>query len=231
MRLPVVLGGVLASILVAFSAEASPVVINGDFEATGSYPGWYTSMTAVNTPGWTIGSAGPFPIIASNVGCGGTYGAGNVGCDFAVLGGGEVGGAGFISQTAAGFTVGGSYILSWLQASEFVASDIVNVQIIGAATLSQDFQTAPYNPTTLWDNWQAEAFPFIADATSLTFRFAGRGSSYGACIAATDSCDPGVDAISLSDARSGPAVPEPMTILLVGSGLVGVAHRRRLRSS
>jgi hypothetical protein len=226
MRVPIALASALLLGLGAVSAEATPLIINGGFEAVGTYPGWFTSMTAANAPGWTIGASSEFPIIASNTGCGGTYGAGNQGCNFAVLGGGETGGTGFISQTLAGFVIGDSYVLNWLQASEYVAHDIMNVQIIGASTLSQNFQTNPYTAPTLWDNWTAEAFPFVASAASLTFRFAGTGSTYNNCVAGTDSCDVGLDAVSVAS-RNGAPVPEPMTMLLVGSGLVGVALRRR----
>jgi hypothetical protein len=197
-------------------AHSAPIFVNGDLEA-GLSSGW-DSMNAINTPGWTIttGTSAFFPALNLNISCGGPFGNNNQGCQFASLGGprDEPGGGSVLAQTISGFTVGSSYDLSWLQSSEF-EGNWVNASIIGAGVLSQDFLSNPYpGGVQFWFGWQTMTFPFVADATTLTFQFhsaLNRGFF----------SEPGIDDFKITALQQ--TVPEPSTILLLGSGLLGLA--------
>jgi hypothetical protein len=203
-------------------ADASPVFISPSFEAGLSTGGW-DPVTATNTPGWTANhdGSGFFPALNRNQSCAGPYGNNNDACQFVTLGAIEEAGSGlttWIEQTLSGFTVGNSYMLSWLQSSEYTDTGIVMASIIGAGTQSQNFSSVPYpGGSQFWFTWQPETYTFIADATALTFRF--QDGSGGA------SHEPGIDKIGLADV--GGQVPEPASLFLLGSGLLTLVARRR----
>ena len=175
-------------------------------------------MNATNTPGWSIttGTSGFFPALNLNQACGGPFGNNNQGCQFATLGGpgDEPGGGSALAQTLSGFTVGNSYVLSWLQSSEFTEGDWVNASIIGAGVLSQDFNSNPYpGGGQFWFGWQTMTFPYVADAATLTFQF-HRAETRGFF------SEPGIDAFGIADASQ--PIPEPSTSLLLAAGLAGI---------
>jgi len=208
----------------AVPTQAAPIFVNGNFEA-GVSAGW-VSMNATNTPGWTIttGTSNFFPALNLNQASGGPYGDNNEGRQFATLGAlrDEPGGGSALAQTLSGFIDGGSYVLSWLQSSEFTEGDWVKATITGDGVLSQDFYSNPYpGGSQFWEGWQTMLFPFVADNTTLTFQFR----------AATNQgffSEPGIDAFGIADAQQ--PIPEPATLALLGIGLAGLGALRRRKA-
>jgi hypothetical protein len=208
----ITLGTCVAVLLLVSGAMATPSFVNGGFEA-GVSTGW-DLMNSTNTPGWTInyGVGTAFPRLNLNQSCGGPYGNNNQGCQFATIGAIEDGGTSSLQQTVPGFIPGQTYTLHWLQSSEYVDSDVLNVSFLsGSSTASADFASNPYpGGSQFWYSWQAFSYNFVATNTSVTFLFHSYGTNY----------EPGVDAFSIT---GGTATPEPGTLILVGSGVLGLA--------
>jgi hypothetical protein len=184
------------AVLGAGSAQAN-LVTNGSFE-TG------------DTTGWTVDAA------SSGYGLnpfGTTYGSGMDGSSWAWLAGYELGRE--FSQTVTGLSVGTTYALTFIMASEYSNSDQINVSVNGGA---DSLFTAPPDTGGFWNNWVTKELDFVATSTSATIEF----DSYGLN---TSGYDVGIDKVALN--AIGQAVPEPATLLLVGTGLFGFAARRR----
>jgi hypothetical protein len=201
-------------------AQAAITFVNGGFEA-GTSAGW-DLMDNTNTPGWTIiyGTSGSFPRLNLNQANGGPYGNNNDGKQFATIGGIEDGGTSALEQAVSGFTPGKTYTLTWLQSSEFTASDTLQVSFVsGSSTPSQIFSSVPYPGGGLyWDTWQTETMKFVADAATVDFHFQS----------AFDPNNPtyevGVDNFQISS-----GVPESSTwaLMLLGfAGLGFVGYRK-----
>ena len=200
-------------------ASPAPTFVNGDFEG-GASTGW-DLMTATNTPGWTIlyGAGTVFPRLNLNQSCGGPYGNNNQGCQFATLGGIEDGGTSALEQTVSGFVPGATYTLNWIQSSEFVTMDGLQVSFVaGSGTASQTFYSNAYpGGSQFWYGWQPFSMNFVPTAGSVTFHFNSFGTNY----------EVGIDNFTIS---GGPTVPEPGTLVMFGSGILGLAGllRRKL---
>ncbi len=133
------------------------------------------------------------------------------------------------SASLTGFTIGSSYKLGFSQSSEIDSNsgrfdDIVNVQINGAGSLSQDFSAISVaQPGRNWADWLDQSMTFTADATNLTFRFQGVPSN---CAGPRCDIESGIDNMSIEALDAG-TIPEPNTIALFGLGLFGFLLFRR----
>ncbi len=200
------------------AASAAPAFANHSFE-DGVSTGW-DLMTATNTPGWTIlyGNGAVFPRLNLNQASGGPYGNNNDGRQFATLGGTEDNATSALEQSVGGFTSGQKYTLTWIQASEFTANDLLDVSFLGgSATGGGSFGAGPYpGGSAYWTSWKMMSMTFTANQAVVDFHFQGdSGSQY----------EVGVDNFQISGAN----VPEPTiwALMIGGFGLAGLALRRR----
>ena len=177
---------------------------NGSFE-TGDLTGW-TSNTG--------DGLNPF---------GTTYGAGMDGTYWHWLAGYETNIA--TSQTLSGLSVGTTYAVTFIMASEYVNSDQLRVSVNGGP--GTIFTAPPYIPGGgpnggFWDVWVSQEFDFKAATTTATIQFDSNGLNAAGF-------DVGLDNVSIAAISS---VPEPSTwaVMLVGLGGLGAAMRARRRA-
>ena len=190
----------------ATGAQAAAVT-NGDFSA--------------GTAGWTF--AGNVGIANSPiyVGCCavGDTGTGN----FAAFGGGNQPNTGSISQAFA-TTAGASYNLTF-QYGAFSNPASIGTQSIAISV--GDLATTLTSATSVQDLgflFTTYNYTFTATGALSTLLFADMSGVN------TNSIDGILDTISVSDARSVNAVPEPFTLSLFGAGLVGMGALRRRKN-
>lgn len=180
-------------------ASAANLITNGSFE-TGDLTGWTSnSGYGLNPFGTAYGS-----------GMDGTYWHWLAGYEEPIT----------TSQIVNGLTVGATYTLSWIMASEFTSADSLRLSINGGpGTL---FTASPYTGN-FWDNWETKVFSFTATSTSAAIQFDTVGLNAGGF-------DVGIDKVSLEAAS---AVPEPATWLMMmfGFGVIGAGLRRRQQSA
>jgi hypothetical protein len=200
-------------------AAATPIVANGSFEMD-SWSGYVSHPTVT---GWTVvGPGDGYPYgVNNNSGAGPTP----FGSQFLLAGGFGTGG-GSAEQTIAGFTIGDTYELTFSLSSEAQGSGArARVSVpVGSSTASQIFTAPAATRLQGWNVWGTFHFDFVAGATSATIHFDDIGAADVA------SGDWGLDNVSLAAVSAGPTtVPEPATLLLLGTGLMAVARRRRNR--
>lgn len=199
MRFKQVIGIAFATVLISTAANAN-LLVNGSFE-TGDMTGWTTdSANGLNPFGTTLGS-----------GMDGKYWHWLAGYEDPIT----------TTQTVHNLTVGASYSLTFLMASEYVNSDSLNVSINGGPKTV--FTASPYNGT-FWDNWVLASYSFTAQSSAVTVQFDTIGLN-------ANGYDVGLDKVDLEQVR---AVPEPATWAMMILGFVGLgfsAYRRRAQST
>lgn len=186
-----VIAAAVASSLLTTGPAMAQAITNGSFE-TGNTAGWITTGS-------------PFTLSGYSAAYDGTY--------FLWMGGYER--ATSIYQVVNGLTIGQTYSLSFLMASEYTHQDQVRASVNGSGTVF----TAPSNGTNCcWTNWVAQSLTFTALTNSATIQFDTAGLNSGGY-------DVGVDKIALTAVDG---VPEPATwaMMLMGFAGIGFGVRR-----
>ena len=210
----------------AASSAGAVTVVNGSFEdvqisSQGSY-------SLADIPGWThAGSTGDGLIWSDKftVCCGGTNSTKTGdGHQFVTLGGGfGPTGSSAWSQVLNGLSIGKTYVVNFKMAAEGeVPTQSLTVALTtGSSTAAQSFTSIPAGPY-FWQNWGADSYSFVANATSANLQFS----------VTNEVSDVGLDAVSVSAA--GVPEPAPWMLMLVGFGGLGTvmrSHRKRATAS
>lgn len=215
---------VVSTLVAAASAQAAPnLVVNGSFEQTtiaagtkdyfqGKVTGWGggAKLTFLAAPGTADNGSylsvyKGFPVNSPD---GGRF----------VLADGDPEFSSAITQTINGLAVGATYVLTFSQAAGqqdgFKGPTTEQWQVtFGNQTKLSTLFSLPEGGT---GPWQAQTMSFIANATSQVLSFLASGTPSGAPPISF------LDGVSLVQ-----AVPEPVTVSLLGVGLVGLGLARR----
>jgi hypothetical protein len=192
----------------AAHAQASPIVVNGGFEADDWTNGGIGFVSHPTVTGWTVtGPADPYPFGINNIS---VFGPTPFGHQFLVMGGFGTGG-GEAKQTISGFTLGLTYELTFSISSESIGSGAnVMVSDIGSPTPALGFTAPAATHLQGWDVWKTFTYDFVAGGATSTIDFLDTGNIV--------SGDIGLDNVSIAAA----AVPEPSSLMLLALGAAGM---------
>jgi hypothetical protein len=205
----------ITMLLVTSSAFAIPIVTNGSMNGTAQIgsppPGW----TSVSVDGDTI-PVGGLSGWATGIGAssdGGTF--------LALLNNGGGGSFDAVQQSISGFTIGQTYSLDFSFANvgldTTAASNYANSGFIRANIAGVDLDSALLNHdgfgSQTWFNFSDS---FIATGETLELTLSAVRIGVGGYAG-------GIDGVSINAT----SVPEPMSLALVGIGLIGLAFTRR----
>jgi choice-of-anchor C domain-containing protein len=187
-------------------ANATNLILNGSFES-GINPGSFIQINAINNTSidnWTV--------LNGSIDYIGSYWIASDGSRSIDLSGGNVGVLRISSQMTT--IVGTSYLVEFDMAGNPAGGPTVKTMDVTAGTVTQafSFNTSGKNLSNM--GWERKSFTFIANnvATYLTF-----SSTTGTCYG------PALDNVSVT------VIPEPGTLLLLASGLLGIGISARIR--
>ncbi len=228
--------------IAAGSAQATQLVTNGSFETLTNGYGKLGSVT--NATGWTtsgynfvFNSANATSGVPAGYGNLSLWGTGNGGVSTITAspdGGNFIGAdgafqVGAISQTITGLTAGQQYAVSFYMAAaqqysyNGATTDYWTVGL-GNTALTSNTQAGSQSTSIMdlashdFSGWQYETMTFTATGTSDVLSFLATGTPSG------------VPPFALLDGVSMTAVPEPASVAILATGMIGlgvVARRRR----
>lgn len=191
-------------------ARATPnLITNGSFEVPSAEGGWSLFPNG-SVPGWTSNNneleIDYTPILGGAEGSVAYDGSQSA----------EVDGSTFdtLSQTVSGLTVGARYTLSWAYGSRPGSGPQRLDVSFGGTSIATNTSDGSGNVVV----WTPNSYTVVANATSETLSFAALD------VGGASSVGNELDAVSLT------AVPEPASLCLVGSGLLGLRLFRRKRA-
>jgi hypothetical protein len=209
------------ALLGAAAAAQADVILQEGFNnvANLAASGWVQTNNSTANPGNTPWFQGNTDVFDAQSGAAGSYAAATWGSAF---GGGSIDNW-LISPifSTAQLTV----VSLWLRAEEAAGfSDHISFGVSNGSSSIADFALNPSFVANT-DGWQKYTFSIAAQGAGSTARFA---INYNGLSDTSDYV--GIDSLEVNTVADPAAIPEPASLLLLGTGLLGLTAARRRRS-
>ena len=236
-------------VLLAGSALAAPVVVDPNFNQTSTTAPYYYGIV-----GWSADNVPPTPGYSGNPSFAGSVGfdpanqwnngtPGNGQATVGFINSSTAATPGFIRQDISGFTVGSNYVITLLANGRVLnpqATAGLEIGVAPTSGTSSARSSAPSPVTVVYSNTamtpvdavgiQSTPFvavtssPFTANSTTLTVSLSNIGPTNSSVLLSGFSIALAENAVTPLPL---PPVPEPMSLVLLGSGLAAYALARR----